>query len=216
MVRDSFVFYRSFYDAFNDDIPDDVFNDVMRALCEYGLNGTEPDLHGVALMAWKLIKPQIDANNKRYEDGKKGGRPKKKTSGYENKNQWFEKTKPNVNVNVNDNVNDNVNVNDNEASQDDTVSLYGRLDNVILTEAQRNELKRYENSNKLIDKVSVWLSNADKEFENHYALCLKFATNDNWPVKPVTVKEEPEPVNAVPMTDEQRKEMMKKLGKALT
>lgn len=34
-----------------------------------------------------LIKPQLSANNKRYEDGKKGGRPKKiKTSGFSEKN----------------------------------------------------------------------------------------------------------------------------------
>ena len=51
-------------------------------------------------MAFELIRPHIDANNKRYEDGKRGGRPRKitgsetekplvlnkKTTGFENEN----------------------------------------------------------------------------------------------------------------------------------
>ena len=73
-----------------------------------------------------LVKPQIIANNKRYENGCGGGRPKKeekknkKTNGFKNKkpkhNQSITKVKPNENVNENDNdnVNDNVNVNENE------------------------------------------------------------------------------------------------------
>ena len=51
------------------------------------------------------------ANNKRYEDGKKGGRPNnKKTSGYEKeKTTGFENKKPNNNVNDNNNENNNDN-----------------------------------------------------------------------------------------------------------
>ena len=58
-------------------------------------------------MVLDLVKPQIDANNKRYENGQKGGRPKK--SGTE-KTNGFKNEKPNVN----ENENENVNVNDKE------------------------------------------------------------------------------------------------------
>ena len=65
---------------------------------------------------FKLIRPQVNANNKRREDGKKGGRPKK-TIGFENENHRLLNSKPNVNVNVNENVNVNANENVNEAEK---------------------------------------------------------------------------------------------------
>ena len=65
-------------------------------------------------MLYTLIKPQLEANTKRYEDGKKGGRPKKETTGLNReKTTGFENKKPNKNVNENVNVNDNENVNNN-------------------------------------------------------------------------------------------------------
>lgn len=120
MGRDSFIFYESFHVALSKLEPA-AYKIIMTAVCEYALYGTETELDGTLTLAFDLIKPQIDANNKRYEDGKKGGRPSKKTqkpvvsdvktSGFEVKNQWLSDAKPNVNVNVNDNVNENVNVN---------------------------------------------------------------------------------------------------------
>ena len=63
----------------------------------------------------ELCKPQIDANNRRFENGKKGGRRNQTETKTEPKqNQTETKTEPNVNVNVNDNVNVNVNANENK------------------------------------------------------------------------------------------------------
>jgi hypothetical protein len=122
-MRDSFIFYRSFYEAIKD------CNDVdqlalFKAIFEFGLNESEVNLTGLQNTLFKLIKPQLSANTKRYCDGRRGGRPPKITSGYsENKplvnnkiTSGYKKNKPNknVNVNVNDNVNVNVNVNDNK------------------------------------------------------------------------------------------------------
>src|SRR5574344_2983155 len=102
---DSFIFYRSFFEAINDLISEDRYI-LYDAICKYCLNFEEPILTGLNATLWKLIKPQLDANNKRFNDGKKGGRPKKKTSGYEKeKTSGYEKEKPNNNVNDNDNDN---------------------------------------------------------------------------------------------------------------
>lgn len=114
--KESFVFYKSFYDALQD-LKDKDRLKVYDAICEMALNGNERNLTGISKTVFTLIKPQVIANNRRYENGKKGGRPKKETIGFEkNKTIGYSKTetktKPNVNVNVNENDNDNVNEND--------------------------------------------------------------------------------------------------------
>ena len=119
VMRDSFVFYRSFLEAAQF-LPQDLKAEFLTAIIEYALNGTENEqLDSVVKSLMMMAKPQIDKNNVRYENGKKGGRPKTKTEETiteekpkENQTITEEKpketkTKPNVNVNVN--VNDNVN-----------------------------------------------------------------------------------------------------------
>ena len=85
---------------------------MFDALCNYALNDVEPELTGAPSAMFKLLKPQVDANNRRYENGKKGGRPKQnqtETKPKPNNNQNRTKVKPNVNENVNVNVNGNGN-----------------------------------------------------------------------------------------------------------
>ena len=96
------VFYRSFYDAIKE-LPNEEFAKCARAILSYGIEGKEPEENGIAKSIFIMARPQIDANNKRYENGSKGGRPRKQND--ENKNQSETKVKPNVNDNVN--VNDN-------------------------------------------------------------------------------------------------------------
>ena len=112
-MRESFIFYDSFLNAI-EELEPDIQLQVYQAITKYSLRNELPKLTGIAKAIFTLIKPQIDANNKRYENGKKGagfgvlgGRPKKQ------KPQENPKETPNVNDNVNDNVNVNVNVNDN-------------------------------------------------------------------------------------------------------
>lgn len=118
-MRDSFVFYNSYYEAISE-LDEKTQLQIFKAVCEYALNGNTPELTGIPKAVFALIKPTIDANEKRYNNGKKGGRPKKtndsenekptvlnsETNGYENE-------KPNVNDNVNVNVNENANINEN-------------------------------------------------------------------------------------------------------
>ena len=113
MERESFVFYRSFYEGIKE-LPRDIQGEVLTAIMEYGLNGvTTENQKPITKAMFALIKPQLDANNQRFENGKKGGRPKA------NCNQTETETKPKQNRNKTKhepNVNDNVNVNDNDIS----------------------------------------------------------------------------------------------------
>ena len=67
-MRDSVLFYRSFYDALKN-IPDEERLKVYDAIMEYSMYDNETDLDGVAYAVFLLAKPQIDANNRRYENG---------------------------------------------------------------------------------------------------------------------------------------------------
>ena len=75
-MRESFVFYRSFYEAIKD-LPRDVQGEIYTAIMEYGLYGNETEqLKPIARSVFTLIKPVIDSNYVRYENGKAGGAPK--------------------------------------------------------------------------------------------------------------------------------------------
>lgn len=109
MKRDSFVFYTSFSDAISE-LDEASRLAVYEAIVQYASTGDMPELSGVPKAIMTLIKPQIDANTRRYENGSLGGRPAKeekenrrKTESKPNKNQNETKRKPNVNDNVNDN-----------------------------------------------------------------------------------------------------------------
>lgn len=124
VTRESFVFYRSFYEAISA-CADDAQLALFKAVCQYGLDQEEPSFDGlydkkIPGAIWTLIRPQLDANEKRFRNGCLGGAPKGSHNnpngrrGRTNQeltetNQELTKNKPNVNDN--DNVNDNVNVN---------------------------------------------------------------------------------------------------------
>lgn len=93
-MRDSVVFYRSFYEAIKE-LPDEQFAACVRAIMDYGLDGLEPSSAGIAKSIYLMAKPQIDANNRRYQNGTKGGRPKTTTE--PRNNQTVTKRKPNDN-----------------------------------------------------------------------------------------------------------------------
>lgn len=73
MSQDSFIFYRSFYEAIKEIDDEATRLAILEALCDYAIFGEEPVLKGTASALFKLMRPQIDANRKRRENGKKGG-----------------------------------------------------------------------------------------------------------------------------------------------
>lgn len=115
--RESMVFYRSFWEAIRTLPPEDQAQ-LYDAIFSYSLDFKEPELPKKLEGFFTLIKPQLEANLKRYhngkkgadfgtkgaEHGKKGGRPKNNETG-----QKPPGNPPNVNVNANANENGNVN-----------------------------------------------------------------------------------------------------------
>lgn len=74
-MRDGTIFYRSFYEAVKG-LPPEQFKACVSAIMDYALDEIEPETDGIEKTVYLMAKPQIDANNKRYQNGTKGGRPK--------------------------------------------------------------------------------------------------------------------------------------------
>lgn len=114
-MRDGIVFYKSFYESISE-LPDENALNIYNAIFRYAFFDEEPELSGIEKAIFTIIKPQIDANNKKYKNGKKGGRPPKKALDKEIETTGFENGKPKEKENVKDKVkekeNDNVNVKD--------------------------------------------------------------------------------------------------------
>ena len=89
-ILESFVFYRSFRESIKTLKSKDQLVTLL-AICDYALYGAEPTLEGVPLAIFTVAKPSIDANKKKRENGRKGGRPKKETCGFNNENHRFSK-----------------------------------------------------------------------------------------------------------------------------
>lgn len=86
MKRESFIIRRSYYEPMKK-LGKDERGQLLDAICEYALNGIEPDnLSPIASMAFNFIGPGIERDyltyemkaEKNRENGKLGGRPPKK------------------------------------------------------------------------------------------------------------------------------------------
>lgn len=144
MERESMLMYRSTREMLQDMKREDKEQYVfaLEIYMNYAFDGIEPDLTDQPLVMklfWKAAKPLIDANNRNYVNGCKGGAPtgnsnaKKQPKTTQKQPRVNSKTtqkqgNDNVNDNANDNVhehvnvhandNDNVNDNDNENVKD--------------------------------------------------------------------------------------------------
>lgn len=191
-MRDSIVIYRSFYESIKL-LPKKYQLQCFTALFEYGLNDVPfEDLPGTVEAVLRSFKPQVDANNRKYENGCKGGRPKNnqdETKPKPNDNQSNSKAKRNdndnvnVNVNVNANANDNDNDNDNALGssggrgQDDKFDIWKKLD----PEKVDQIYDAYpESGGFLIDEVYAEVKRNRREVKDAVAYILGYAKNKNW------------------------------------
>lgn len=84
-VFDSFVFYRSFRESIKDLSDQDQLTTLL-AICDYALYGRESDLSGMPLAIFTMARPNIDSNKEKRRNGRKGGRPRKETNGFQGEN----------------------------------------------------------------------------------------------------------------------------------
>ena len=87
-MEESFVFYRSFREAISVMTPEDQLVSLL-AICDYALYGKEPALSGMPFVVFTVAKPSLDKNKANRMNGKKGGRPKKETNGFDENNHRF-------------------------------------------------------------------------------------------------------------------------------
>ena len=189
-MRDSFIFYRSFFESFEGLSKKDRLI-LFEAVCNYALNDIEPELNGISLAIFKLLKPQLDANIRRYENGCKGGRPKKTET---KPKQNLTKTKAKPNNNDNDNDNDNLNHNDNHnhnhnhnglgssrggggASDGDEFNIWKKLDGAGI-DAIYDAYP--ESGGFLIEEVAAEVRNNRRTIDNAVGYVLGYAKRVGW------------------------------------
>lgn len=139
MTRDGFVFYRSFKNTIR------KLNDADRlaaydALTDFGLDGTEPE-DGVSAAIVEAFRLVIESNNRKYENGSRGGRPK-------NENQTETKPEPKHNQTItkpepNDNLKDKREKIKDKREIDKTYTGDASVDEAVKTFIQyRKEIKK--------------------------------------------------------------------------
>lgn len=74
-MRDSFIFYKSWAESIKS-LPKTQQLEVFVAITDYALDDKETELTGTPRVIYELVKPLLNANNKRYKNGCMGGRPK--------------------------------------------------------------------------------------------------------------------------------------------
>ena len=75
LMREYFLFYRSFFEAICH-LPVDIQVEVYPAIAAYALDDVQPTgLSPIAQSIFALVKPMIDANNRRRDNGRLGGAP---------------------------------------------------------------------------------------------------------------------------------------------
>lgn len=183
-MRDGFVFYRSFFECFEDLSKKDKLM-LFDALCNYALNDIEPELTGVPAAIFKLLKPQVDANNRRYENGKKGGRPKE-TKDKPTQNLKETKDKPKEQVQVKVKVKDKVQVQPQALGSSgggggdcdvDDFDIWKKLDPDGI-DAIYNEYP--ESGGFLIDEVAADVRAKRKKVKNAVSYILGYAKKVGW------------------------------------
>ncbi len=171
--KNSFIVYRSFYIGIQALKKKDRLQ-LYDAIFEFGLNHNEIDLKPLPQAMFELIKPQLEANHRKFLNGKKGGKATQElwAKGEQSKGQREGQKKGKAIANVNVNVNENGNVNG--------VGLPLKSgDNYFLTTDLYYEIKKTFPSCDLdgeLKKMRVWLLSNPSKRKTHVGT-PRFVTN---------------------------------------
>lgn len=154
-MAEGFIFYRSFYDAIKS-LPAEEGMACLRAICRYGLDGEEDAETAFAQAILTMARPQIDANNKRREAGRSGGKAKATNALAKSSNDVASCSKPKQTV-PKDKDKDKVKVKDKEKDIDLVILAWNGLPSSVpqiskMTDTRKRKLvQRIEENG--IDKV---------------------------------------------------------------
>ena len=120
--RTAFTFYRTFCEGVKT-LPENEQLEFLWAVIDLALDNREPNENAFSALGrifWRMIKPNIMADRRKFENGCKGGKyghlggaPSEKMKGNQNARKHPKtnpKTNPNVDVDVDVDVDDDVNV----------------------------------------------------------------------------------------------------------
>lgn len=213
MEREHFIFYKSFYEATKYLSDEDKWK-LLDIICKYWFYWEEPDIDGYMMWMFSLIKPQLDANNKKYIDwckwwdfwalwwAPKWNKNACKTyekqlkQPHNNPKTTPKSKKTTPNDNDNDNVNDNENEKEKEKEKGGVVSV---LDSALdeFTE-MRKKIKKPLTSSAL-KRLLARLDKLAKNDEEKVAILnqsVDHCWQDVYPLK--------EPINTEPQTNKER------------
>jgi len=169
-MRDSFIFYRSFQSSIKHLDPSEQL-EVFHAIVAFALDQDESQMSRYAQAVWEGIKPQLIANQRKYEAGCKGGKPKANqglTKTEPKANQDLTKGKPKANLmyNVNENENDNENENEGTNKFDAFWSAYPRKTDKV--KAKRSFLRLTKTEQELaVSNIQRLYSETPAQFIPH-------------------------------------------------
>ena len=149
--KDSFIIYRSFYIGLQALKSKDRLQ-LYDAIFEYGLNSTEIDLKPLPKAMFLMIKPQLQANHRKFLNGQKGGQATKDLWAKQGQVEGQNKSKAMANVNVNNNDNKNVKCYILLPLKDGKNIM---LDNNFMTELEKTY--PLKNINEELQKMRTWL-----------------------------------------------------------
>lgn len=192
LTCNSFIFYGSFYESISN-LPLENQARIYDAIFKFAFENIEVELSGVDLAIFLLIKPQLVANRTKYENGCKGGRPRKndnqaETQAEPNGGQIETEIKPTKNLNEtqskpNENVNENVNENEKDikthtgmpAPVREVKHKYGKYKNVLLTEREHDKLMlEHDNGEQAIEYLSEYREMKGYKAKSDYLAILKW------------------------------------------
>lgn len=195
-MPESFVFYESYLRGI--ELQDEqVQSKLFLALCRYALRGEEPSgLTGSELGIFELMRPTIDANTQRRENGSKGGGKKGNTNAAKKTKRPMvestEETKRPMVVfsdqqkrpNENENETETKNENGNGKTTEKTTADYSVVE---LTDEELSELEKLSDSLSVktyIKKLSDWQQENNKRSHKPFAVIKKWILQDGeYPTK---------------------------------
>ena len=171
--RQWFIFYYSFFEALSE-LPSENKLELYEAIAQYSFNFTEPtNLSWVSKAMRKLIKPQLDANNKRYFNGKQKG---SKTEANEKQTESKQEAKEKEKDKEKEKVKDKEKIKEKENNNHPTDEFDEALNEFIL---MRKKIRK-PITDKWIDLIKSKLNEMYPEDKQLQIKCLYKSIENSW------------------------------------